>query len=120
LIKNDTGYNILKKILRNKFLQKVYSIIHPDFGIWVASKTSKKSRDYTSQKNYGTIDGLKETAAMKIEEGFDYVMFGHSHQRIFEQMGNGYYINLGSWLDDPCYGKYQNNRFEIIDWKNNG
>ena len=75
LVKNDTGYKILKKILRNKVLQWLYSLLHPDFGIWLASATSKKSRDYTNKKNYGDCDGLFETAQQKIDEGFDYVLF---------------------------------------------
>jgi UDP-2,3-diacylglucosamine hydrolase len=116
LIKNDTGYNILKKILRNKILQRFYSAIHPDLGIRIASSTSKKSRDYTSQKNYGTVDGLLETAKLKIESGYNYVLFGHSHVRALDKINNGIYINLGSWLERPCYGKY-NDTFEIIDWK---
>jgi UDP-2,3-diacylglucosamine hydrolase len=116
LVKNDVGYNILKSILRNKSLQKLYSFIHPDLGIKIASSTSKKSRDYTSQKDYGKIDGLLETAKMKIESGFDYVIFGHSHVRNYEKYNNGFYINLGSWLDRPCYGKFED-IFEIIDWE---
>ncbi len=117
LVANDTGYNILKKILRNKFLQAAYSLLHPDFGIWLASSTSKKSRDYTSDKNYGLTDGLYLAAKDKIDEGFDYVLFGHSHQRKFEKYKNGYYINLGSWLSEPCYGKFTEDKFEIIEWK---
>jgi UDP-2,3-diacylglucosamine hydrolase len=46
LVKNDLGYKILKKILRNKFIQKAYAIIHPDIGVKLASATSKSSRDY--------------------------------------------------------------------------
>jgi UDP-2,3-diacylglucosamine hydrolase len=116
LVKNDTGYKILKLILRNKFLQRLYSAVHPDLGIKIASSTSKKSRGYTANKNYGTVDGLLETARSKIDSGFDYVLFGHSHQKTFEKYNNGIYVNLGSWLDNPCYGKFTNS-FEIIDWK---
>ncbi len=116
MVKNDVGYKILKKIFRNKFLQKLYSLVHPDLGIIIASKTSKTSRGYTANKNYGTIDGLLETAKQKIESGYDYVMFGHSHQRAFEKYKDGYYVNLGSWLDKPCYGKFIKT-FKIIDWK---
>lgn len=116
LVKNDTGYKILKKILRNKFLQKLYSIIHPDLGIALASKTSKTSRDYTAEKNYGETDGLFEAAKSKIDKGFDYVIFGHSHNRSFEKYKEGYYINLGSWLSQPCYGKFDGTNFEIINW----
>ncbi|MBU2492577.1 MAG: UDP-2,3-diacylglucosamine diphosphatase [Bacteroidetes bacterium] len=120
LIKNDTGYNILKKILRNKFLQRLFSLIHPDLGIYIASSSSRKSRDYTSKKNYGEEDGLFEAARCKIKDGYDYVLFGHSHVRAFENYNNGFYINLGTWLDSPCYGIYKNHKFEIIDWKKNG
>lgn len=119
LIANDTGYKILKKILRNKTLQWLYSLVHPDFGIWLASKTSKSSREYTAAKDYGKKDSLFETAKAKIENGFDYVLFGHSHRRAFNEYKNGNYINLGTWLDKPCYGVFYNSKFEIIDWKKN-
>ena len=116
LIKNDLGYKILKKILRNKILQKIYSYLHPDFGISIASKSSKASRNYTATKNYGETDGLFETAKLKIDEGYNYVIFGHSHQKAMENYKEGFYINLGTWLEKPCYGKFTN-KFEIIDWE---
>ncbi|MCL5029239.1 MAG: UDP-2,3-diacylglucosamine diphosphatase [Bacteroidetes bacterium] len=117
LVKNDIGYNILKKILRNKALQKIYSWVHPDIGVAIASNTSKTSRDYTSKKDYGEEDGLFEAAKSKIDDGFDYVLFGHLHKKCFLKYKNGYYINLGSWLDAPCYGIYTGGKFEIVDWK---
>jgi UDP-2,3-diacylglucosamine hydrolase len=127
LVKNDMGYNILKKILRNKMLQGMYSLIHPDLGIAMASRTSKSSREYTGKKNYGETDGLFDAACRKIDEGFDYVIFGHLHSRQFENYKNGLYINLGSWLDAPCYGVFNDSKFEIVDLqpdiqigKNNG
>ena len=117
LIKNDIGYNILKKILRNKFLQNLYSLFHPDFGIWLASSSSKKSRDYTTNKSYGEKDSLFEVAKEKIDSGYDYVLFGHSHVQMNKSYKSGRYINLGTWLSNPCYGKFENNEFEITDWK---
>ena len=42
LVKNDYGYLILKKVMRNKFIQKLYSIIHPDLGIGIASVNKPK------------------------------------------------------------------------------
>ncbi|MDZ7765477.1 MAG: UDP-2,3-diacylglucosamine diphosphatase [Melioribacteraceae bacterium] len=117
LISNDLGYKILKKVLRNKFLQFLFSLIHPDLGIKLASSTSKKSRDYTKTKDYGESDSLFEVAKKKIDHGADYVMFGHSHRRRFEKYNQGYYVNLGTWLTQPCYGKFENDKFEIIDWE---
>jgi UDP-2,3-diacylglucosamine hydrolase len=115
MVSNDTGYNILKWILRNKFFQTLYSLLHPDLGIGIASRTSKSSRSYTDKKDFGKVDGLFDTAKKKIEEGFDYVLFGHLHKRIMEKYKQGYYINLGSWLDKPCYGIFRNQKFEIVE-----
>jgi len=117
LVKNDLGYNIIKKILRNKTLQMFYSFIHPDIGVALASHTSKTSRGYTAQKDYGGVDGLFEAAKSKIDEGYDYVLFGHLHKKIYEKYKQGIYVNLGSWLTEPCYGIFKDNKFEIVDWK---
>lgn len=116
LVKNDLGYKILKMVLRNKTVQRLYSFLHPDLGIAIASATSRKSRDYTTQKDYGETDGMFEAAKLKIDSGFDYVIFGHSHRRAFEEYKMGYYINLGSWLSKPCYGRFKDGRFTIVDW----
>lgn len=115
MVSNDTGYNIIKWIFRNKFFQWAYSLLHPDLGISIASRTSKSSRSYTDKKNYGEVDGLYEEAKKRIEAGFEYVIFGHLHKRIWQFYKNGNYINLGSWIDKPCYGVFKNDKFEIID-----
>lgn len=117
LVENDFGYLVLKKIMRNKSIQKLYSLIHPDLGIAIASSTSKGSRNYTAKKDYGEVDGLFEAAKNRIDKGFDYVIFGHLHKRIQQKYMNGCYVNLGSWLDKPCYGRFIQNNFEIIDLK---
>jgi len=115
MVENDNGYRMLKMILRNKFTQWLYSLIHPDIGIALASRTSKTSREYTAKKDYGEVDGLFEAARIKIDEGFDYVLFGHLHKRVFKEYNKGIYINLGSWLDEPCYGIFSGNKFEVIN-----
>jgi len=115
MVENDNSYRLLKMILRNKFTQWLYSLIHPDLGIALASGTSKTSRGYTAKKDYGEVDGLFEAARLKIDDGFDFVLFGHLHKRIFQEYKNGKYINLGSWLDEPCYGIFSGNKIEIIN-----
>lgn len=116
-IYNDYGYKILKGILRNKFAQKLYRLIHPDIGIWLASGSSRKSRHYTETKDYGSHDGLKDFAFAKIEEGFDFVVMGHRHKLEFVEYKNGYYINLGTWLFKPVYGYFDGIKFEIREIK---
>lgn len=117
LVKNDFGYLILKKIFRNKMVQNLYSLIHPNLGIKLAKGTSETSRNHTGNKNYGEGDGLFEFAKSKFKAGFDYVILGHTHQKQFEEIDNKVYANLGTWLNKPMYGIYENKKFEIKDLK---
>lgn len=114
-VKNDRGYRVLKAVLRNKTVQFFYGLIHPDLGLWIARFTSKGSRHYTGQKDYGKVDGLVEAAEQKMKEGYDFVIFGHSHKRKFVECGGGHYVNLGSWLDKACFGVLENKEFTITD-----
>lgn len=111
---NDTGYLILRAILRNKFTNKLYRFIHPDIGIGVASGSSKKSRAHTSSKEYGENEGMIKFAKKKIDEGFDYVIMGHRHKKLVLKHNGGTYINLGEWIIEPSYGKYDGEKFELI------
>jgi UDP-2,3-diacylglucosamine hydrolase len=110
---NDTGYRILKKILRCPLSQKLYRLLHPDAGIWLASGSSRKSRHYTDSKDYGNIDAMREYAFKKIDEGFDYVIMGHRHKMQYTSHEHGFYINLGSWMKDPFFGVFDGNTFEL-------
>jgi len=115
LLKGDYGYKLLKKVLRNKKIQWLYSLIHPDIGIGLAGHSSKTSRQHTSSRGNMETDGLKDKAAEIIKKGYDFVIFGHTHRRVQEKVSDGIYINLGTWLEKPCYGKFENKTFTIND-----
>jgi UDP-2,3-diacylglucosamine hydrolase len=106
LVKNDTGYKILKAILRNKFDQWLFSLVHPDFGMWLGTHSSQKSRNYTTKKDFGKNDGLEEFAKKKINDGFDYVITGHVHKLVKKEINTGYYINLGDWINYYSYAVF--------------
>ena len=112
---NDTGYLILRKILRNKFLLWSYSWLHPDIGIWIAEKMSGGSRAYTDNRDaLQKQDGLRIFAENKIvKEHFDYVVMGHRHKPDEVRFGNGWYINLGDWLRSFTYGRFDEEGFHI-------
>jgi UDP-2,3-diacylglucosamine hydrolase len=113
LSKRDLGYKIIKAILRNKFDQWLFSLIHPDIGIWLGKLSSKKSRTYTSKKNYGPTNGLYEFARSKINEGYDYIIMGHIHKMIYEKINDGYYINLGDWIENYSYAFYDGENIHL-------
>jgi UDP-2,3-diacylglucosamine hydrolase len=109
----DTGYKILKKILRAPLSLYLFLKLHPDFGIGIASGSSQKSRVYTDKKNYGKTDGMRDFAFKKIEEGFDFVIMGHRHKAEVTNHKNGTYINLGEWINKPHYGTFINGKFKL-------
>ncbi|MBC8145576.1 MAG: UDP-2,3-diacylglucosamine diphosphatase [bacterium] len=106
---NDTGYRILKKVLRARSSNMLFRFLHPDVGIGVAAYASRRSRDFTNTKNYqgdvpGEGDGLRTFAERKIrDEGFDVVIMGHNHSPAFVEHNPGHYVNLGTWLRERSY-----------------
>ena len=113
---NDTGYRILKKIMRSRLSQKLYSLLHPDIGIWLAKGTSETSRTYTSEKDYTERDGLRDAAFRKIDEGYDYVVMGHRHLPVMLRHNKGFYVNLGDWIDHSSYGEFRRGEFELKEF----
>jgi UDP-2,3-diacylglucosamine hydrolase len=104
---NDLGYLVLRSVLRSPLANRLYRMIHPDWGIGLASATSKGSRDHTSHKDYGPHDGLRDFAKARIDEGYDLVVMGHRHRAAVEPYGSGTYVNLGHWLDEGAtYGVF--------------
>jgi UDP-2,3-diacylglucosamine hydrolase len=78
LLKDDIGYKLLKKVLRNRLSIFLFSLIHPDITGRIARWSSLTSRRYTSNRTYEG-DGMVEFAAQKLQEGFNFVVMGHNH-----------------------------------------
>jgi len=116
LVGKDIGYRILKVVLRSPLAIWAYSWLHPDIGIGLARLSSKKSRDYTSTKDYGEEDSLYKFAAAKIAEGFDYVVMGHRHKPVSVGIGEGTYVNLGDWISFFTYGDFSAGKLELKSW----
>lgn len=117
-VKNDNGYLILRAILRNKLSIKLFQWLHPDIGIWLATRSSRASRVYTDAKEFSAEDGLYEFAEKKIAAGFDYVIMGHRHRAGKYRIGKGCYVNLGHWLGNspPTYARFNGNEIELLSF----
>lgn len=113
---NDTGYRILKTILRHPVSIFLYSLLHPDWTAPIAHGSSKTSREYTGQKDYGETDGMKRFATETMAEGYDAVILGHRHRPIVEAIGNGTYINLGDWITYNTYAEFDGTTLQLKEW----
>ncbi len=116
LLKDDTGYRILKRVLRNKNNIFLFSLVHPDLAARVARWSSQKSRQYTSKREYEG-DDMTEFARKKIDEGYDFVVMGHNHVPCKRNIGSGVYVNLGDWVRERTYAVFDGRSLELKSWK---
>ncbi len=115
---NDTGYRILKKIMRAEISMKLFLMLHPNIGIGMASGSSHKSRKHTDKKHYGNDDGMISFAKDRIDNGFDYVVMGHRHKAMVINHNEGFYINLGEWIKKPHFASFDGENLKLIEWTN--
>jgi UDP-2,3-diacylglucosamine hydrolase len=105
LLRNDTGYRILKKVLRSRVNIFLFSLVHPDLTGRIARWSSRTSRNHTGKKVYEGND-MVDFARQKLKDGFDVVVMGHNHQSHIAAMEGGTYVNLGDWIDENTYAVY--------------
>ncbi|MFA6456841.1 MAG: UDP-2,3-diacylglucosamine diphosphatase [Bacteroidota bacterium] len=113
---NDTGYRILKKILRSPISIFIYSLFHPDWTAPIARGSSKTSREYTGHKDFGETDGMVKFAGEKIAEGYDVVIMGHRHTPMEKSIGSGLYLNLGDWISHNTYAEFDGKKIVMNVW----
>ncbi|MBT8107270.1 MAG: hypothetical protein KJP17_03485, partial [Gammaproteobacteria bacterium] len=109
---DDTGYRFLRWFLRTPPIRFLVRHLPGGLIARIGDRASAASRDYTS--NTKTID--RDAAIGKIraharkayaERPFDLIISGHVHIRDDCRLESGgasfRSVNLGSWLDAPCY-----------------
>jgi UDP-2,3-diacylglucosamine hydrolase len=117
LLKKDTGYRILKRVLRNKANIFLFSLLHPDLAASIARWSSHRSRQYTSKREFEG-DDMAEFAARRINEGFDFVIMGHNHIPCKRNIGRGVYVNLGDWINGQNYAVFDGVSLDLKTWQN--
>ncbi len=104
----DKKYKRLKKIFKNKFSQKTFAMLHPNIGVGLAHRWSRKSRlanGTHDEVSFGDKEHLliycKEQENIKHH---DYYLFGHRHLRLNLAVSDkSRYINAGDWVNHSNY-----------------
>ncbi|NGF75491.1 UDP-2,3-diacylglucosamine diphosphatase [Fluviicola sp. SGL-29] len=101
----DKGYKFLKKVFASRFCQWLFARLHPNFGIWLADLSSRKSRSATGSADEKFLGEENEWLAIYAKEylrkeHIDYFVFGHRHLPIQLEIGkHSTYFNLGEWIN---------------------
>jgi UDP-2,3-diacylglucosamine hydrolase len=108
----DTGYKLLKTVLRSPLTQWLYRRIHPNTGVGVASWFSRLGPKHDSIPEKKFMGPEKEMLVQYCldflkNEHIDFFIFGHRHLCIeFPLPQNSLYVNLGDWLRYDSYAEF--------------
>jgi UDP-2,3-diacylglucosamine hydrolase len=112
ILAKDYGYRLLKKVLRNRFCQFLFSWIHPDVGMLLARGTSKTSRNSTKGNPEQDHEYIA-FAQSRFREGFKGVVMGHAHRPMQVEEETGTYINLGDWIIHYTFAIHDGKRLTL-------
>mgnify|MGYP005623915365 FL=1 len=119
LLSWDYGYRFLKKIIRSKLFVGLFRWIHPTVGFQIARWVSKSGPEYdiSDALTQKIRNELMNFAQLKIENGFDYIVFGHYHLGEMMDINQGKLAVLGDWFNTPRYAVFDGEQFEMKDWE---
>jgi UDP-2,3-diacylglucosamine hydrolase len=116
LIKRDTGYRILKRILRNPINQRLFKILHPNIGIPLGSFCSGSSRKVTSKFITESVLEEYRNHAREYLQKTDIVVFAHTHRPEIRHCNGKTYCNSGEWIRKYTFAKLENGRMTLWNY----
>ena len=115
----DHTYKIIKKFFNSRICQWLFARLHPNLGIFIADKWSRKSR-ITNMKREEKFEGKEGEflwvycSEMEKREHHDFYIFGHRHLPLDLKAGDqSRYINLGEWVHFNTYAVYDGTNVEL-------
>jgi UDP-2,3-diacylglucosamine hydrolase len=116
------GGNALSPLLRNKFLQSAYKIIHPSVGVGIGKYFSAMSRKkHLGKMSDKDLEKYRQAARAYLKNGLrDLVIFAHTHHAELLSLDGGEYCNTGSWMKDYSYAVLRDGKIQLLKWGENG
>jgi UDP-2,3-diacylglucosamine hydrolase len=105
---------ILTGLLRNWLTYQGISLLGSRLVMAIAHRWSASSRGRNMERSPVVIKQLRSFARRKVKEGFDAVILAHTHLpesiRVKGQDREAYYFNVGDWIKDFSYLRYNAER----------
>jgi len=115
----DRGYKLLKSFFSCRICQKLFSFLHPGFGIGLARFFSKRSR-VANDNNPEVFHSIEKESLYQFckqvikTDHVDYFVFGHRHLPLDLAIAPGVrYINTGDWIKNFSYAVYDGSKMEL-------
>jgi UDP-2,3-diacylglucosamine hydrolase len=118
LMPSDRGYRVLKKILRNRLCQRIYKMLHPNWGIPLAERFSRTSRDQICfRSRESERNAYRQVAKNMLKAGPDIVIFGHTHYPEIHYWDDKIYCNIGDWIQHFSYAVLENGEIHLKNYE---
>ncbi|MBZ0267977.1 UDP-2,3-diacylglucosamine diphosphatase [bacterium] len=115
--KGDSGYLILKAILRNRWVIRLLRLVHPDLAYAMGHRFSQFSRKHLTTRTFHVAPALSAFVDARLAEGNDAVAIGHLHARFAETRGGGgRFFILGDWMTIFSALRLEDGAFAWEDW----
>lgn len=119
ILKKDSGYRFMRKILRNPLIISLFRGLHPTTAFGIAKYISGKSRHYTL-RNPALMESerqeLIEYGQGLMAKGYQYIITGHFHLPTIYKQGNCKLLNLGDWMRYFSFGYFDGRDLELCYW----
>ncbi len=115
-------FRFIRSLFRNRFLQKLYSGIHPRWTIPFAHGWSRSSRGYKPGVTAEYMGEAKEPLVVfskeylrDVDPTIDYFVYGHRHLMLDLEISPRptRVIILGDWISHFSYGVFDGDKFEL-------
>jgi UDP-2,3-diacylglucosamine hydrolase len=119
----DGTYKILKKIFSSRICQWLFARIHPNLGIAIANRWSRRSRisnNLKEEKFHGEEGEFLLVYCREMEkiQHHDFYVFGHRHLPLDIKINEtSRYINLGEWVNFTTYAEYDGKNMQLKNFE---
>jgi UDP-2,3-diacylglucosamine hydrolase len=107
----DTGYKVLKRVLRHRLAIAGYRSLHPDIGIPLAHRFSAFSRKYTEPRAVLLPKILRDVAAPRLRDGVTAMVMGHVHYPAHFRGDGRDFLIIGDWIENFTYVRMEKGEF---------
>jgi UDP-2,3-diacylglucosamine hydrolase len=115
--RGDSGYLLLRALLRNPWVVRGLRFVHPDLAYAFGHRLSKFSREHLTTRAFRVDPPLAEFVDATLARGHDAFLMGHLHARHAERRpGGGRLFVLGDWMTLFSALRLENGEFAWEDW----
>jgi UDP-2,3-diacylglucosamine hydrolase len=114
--RHDSGYLLLKRVLRNPLVIRLLRLVHPDLAYAFGFRLSRFSRTYLTSVRFHIAPALGATIDARLAEGHDAFLMGHLHARHCEERAGGKLFVLGDWMTIFSALRLEQGEFTWEDW----